>query len=70
MNEIITIKFFAVTPDRWGVNYISWSEIDRVLKGDVKQKFITSLIGKKRNKIGVFPGVLERFLIDYYHIKD
>jgi len=70
MDNIITIKFFATTSDRWGVKYISWSEIDRVLKGDVKQKFLSSIIGQKRYKIGVFPGVMERFLREYYNITD
>lgn len=70
MDRVITVKFFAITRDRWGIQYISWSEVDRVLKGDIKQKFLTSLIGQKINKIGVYPGVMDRFLKKYYNITD
>lgn len=70
MDKIVTVKFFAITSDRWGIKYISWSEIDRVLSGDIKQKFISSIMGQKKHKIGVYPNVMDKFLKKYYNIID
>jgi hypothetical protein len=70
MNNIITIDFFALTDDLHGIKYVSWKEIDRVLQGEMKREFISSIMCKKPHKIGVQRGEMKNFLKKYYNLKD
>lgn len=71
MEKIITVDYFAKDRTRWGIQYIPWSEVERVLKGEIKRKFLSSLIGTKpSNNKGVSIIVMDKFLKDYYNIKD
>jgi hypothetical protein len=71
MNKIITINFFARDKTRWGIEYIPWREIERVMPKEMKRGFISSLIGTKQtNKDGVEISLLNNFLKDYYNLKE
>ncbi len=71
MDKIITINFFARDKTKWGLQYISWREIERVMPKEMKRDFISSLIGTKQtNKDGVEISLLDNFLKNYYNLKE